>query len=105
MSKSKVKLVKRNFTADFKEQAVKLITEQNYTLSDAAERLGISKSALSKWKQALSNEGNARSAFPGKGYLKPEEAAFKELQKEVERLRRERDILKKAMAYFANPQG
>ena len=45
------------------------------------------------------------SAFPGKGYLKPDDAASKELQKEVERLRRERDILKKAMAYFANPQG
>jgi transposase len=105
MSKSKVKQIQKNYTADFKEEAVKLITEQGYTLSDAADRLGVSKSALSKWRQALLNEGSAKSAFPGKGYLKPEEAAFKELQKEVERLRRERDILKKAMAYFANPQG
>jgi transposase len=105
MSKSKIKGTPKSYTADFKEEAVKLITEQNYTLSDAADRLGVSKSALSKWKQALLNEGNAKSAFPGKGYLKPDDAAFKELQKEVERLRRERDILKKAMAYFANPQG
>ena len=105
MSKSRVKRVQKNYTADFKEEAVKLITEQSYTLSDAADRLGVSKSALSKWKQALLNEGNAKSAFPGKGYLKPEDAAFKELQKEVEKLRRERDILKKAIAYFANPHG
>jgi transposase len=105
MSKSKINRVKKNYTAEFKEEAVKLITEQGYKLHEAADRLGISKSALSKWKQALLNEGNAKSAFPGKGYLKPEDAAFKELQKEVEKLRRERDILKKAIAYFANPNG
>lgn len=105
MSKSKVKLIRKNFTSDFKEEAVKLVTEQGYKLSEAADRLGISKSALSLWKRALLREGNVKSAFPGKGYLKPEEAAVKELQKEVERLRRERDILKKAMAYFTNPQG
>ena len=105
MSKSRVKRVQKNYTADFKEEAVKLITEQSYTLSDAADRLGVSKSALSKWKKALLTEGNAKSAFPGKGYLKPEDAAFKELQKEVEKLRRERDILKKAIAYFTNPHG
>ena len=105
MSKPKIKLVKKNYTADFKEEAVKLVTKQGYKLGEAADRLGISKSALSKQKQALLNEENPKSAFPGKGYLKPEDAAFKELPKEVERLRRERDILKKAMAYFANPQG
>jgi transposase len=105
MSKAKTKLIRKNYSADFKEEAVKLITQQGYSLSEAASRLGISKGALSNWKKALLNEGNASSAFPGKGYLKPEDAAFKELQKEVERLRRERDILKKAMAYFANPQG
>lgn len=105
MSKSKIKRVQKSYTAEFKEEAVKLITEQGYKLHEAADRLGISKSALSKWRLALSNERDRKSAFPGKGYLKPDDAAFKELQKEVERLRRERDILKKAMAYFANPQG
>jgi len=105
MSKPRVKLVKKNYTADFKEEAVKLVTQQGYKLEEAADRLGISKSALSKWKKALLKEGNIKSAFPGKGYLKPEDAAFKALQKEVDRLRRERDILKKAMAYFVNPQG
>ena len=105
MSRLKVKVMKRTFTADFKEGAVKLITEQGYRLSEAADRLGISKSTLSQWKQAFLKTGSIKSAFPGKGYLKPEEDAFKELQKEVERLRRERDILKKAMAYLVNPQG
>ena len=77
MSKSKIKRIQKSYTAEFKEEAVNLITEKGYKLHEAADRLGVSKSALSKWKQALLNEGNAKSAFPGKGYLKPDDAAFK----------------------------
>ena len=106
MSKVIKKLLKKNYTADFKQEAVKLLMDNGYTLGVAAERLGISKSTLSKWRHKLLNaKRDVKTAFPGKGYLKPEDAAFKELQKEVERLRRERDVLKKAMAYFASPQG
>ena len=43
------------------------------------------------------------SAFPGKGYLKPADAELKNLRKELEKVKRERDILKKAVAYFAEP--
>ena len=55
MSKSKVKRVQKNYTAEFKEEAVKLVTEHGYKLHEAADRLGIAKSTLSKWKLALSN--------------------------------------------------
>ena len=83
MSKSKIKRVQRSYTAEFKEEAVKLITEKGYKLHEAADRLGISKSALSKWKQTLLEEGNARAAFPGKGYLKPNDAVVKNYKKRL----------------------
>lgn len=106
MSQSLKKLPQKIYTSEFKEEAVKLVTEQGYSLSEAARCLGIGLSTLSKWRQALVNAGHDRiEAFPGKGYLKPSDAEFKALQKEIERLKRERDILKKAMAYFVNPQG
>ena len=104
MSKSLKKLSQKSYTAEFKEDALKLVTEQGYSLSEAAKRLGIALSTMSKWRKALITRGHRSEAFPGKGHLRPSEAEFKELQKEVEKLRRERDILKKAMAYFTNPQ-
>ncbi|AIF80982.1 transposase IS3/IS911 family protein [endosymbiont of Acanthamoeba sp. UWC8] len=94
---------RRNYTKEFKVEAVRLVTEEGYSLSQAAEGLGISKSTIAKWKRVLSNKGDKDIAFPGKGQLNPEEAKLKGLQKELERVKRERDILKKALAYFADP--
>ena len=94
---------RKNYTRDFKIEAVKLVSEHGYKTNDAAERLGICPSALSKWKRELSLEGGMEEAFPGKGYLKPADAKLKSLEKELEKTRRERDILKKALAYFASP--
>lgn len=94
---------RRKFTPEFKEQAVKLVLEQNYTVSEAASNLGIGLSTLSKWIRKYRASNDVKTAFPGKGNLSPEQAQLKELQKENARLKRERDILKKAMAYFANP--
>jgi transposase len=94
---------KKVYSREFKVEAVKLVTEQGYKANDAAQRLGISVSALSKWKHELKVEGTAESAFPGKGYLKPADAEIKNLRNELEKVKRERDILKKAVAYFAEP--
>jgi len=94
----------RNFySRDFKIEAVKLITEHGYKASDAAKRLGVSLSALGKWKYELETEGTPEAAFPGKGHLKPVDAELKNLRNELEKVKRERDILKKAVAYFAEP--
>ncbi|MBA8667984.1 transposase [Holosporaceae bacterium 'Namur'] len=95
------KQTRKNYTKEFKVEALKLVTEGGYSLSQAAEGLGISKSTISKWKQVLSHKGDKDLAFPGKGRLNPEEARIKGLEKELERIKRERDILKKALAYFA----
>jgi transposase len=97
------KRTKKFYSREFKVEAVKLVTVHGYKPSDAAQRLGVSLSAISKWKRELEAEGTPESAFPGKGYLKPADAELKNLRNELEKVKRERDILKKAVAYFAEP--
>ena len=91
---------RRGFTKEFKIDAVKLVTEQGYKISEAARNLGINPSVLRRWKDQIENEGT--KAFPGKGYMSPEKEELNRLRKEVKRLQMERDILKKATAFFAN---
>ena len=92
-----------NYSKEFKVESVKLVTEQGYSISQAARSLGIHKSTLCNWKNTISNKGEDYS-FPGKGYISKENIETKALQKELEKVKRERDILKKALAYFAAPQ-
>jgi transposase len=91
--------IKRTYTQEFKIEAVKLITEQGYSILEAARNLGISDSALGKWKRTLENESSPQAAFPGKG--NPKDAELATLRKELEKVKRERDIIKKALGYFA----
>ena len=91
---------RRGFTKEFKVDAVKLVTEQGYKISEAARNLGIDASVLRRWKDQIENEGD--QAFPGKGYMTAEKEELHRLRKEVKRLQMERDILKKATAFFAN---
>ena len=91
---------KRSYTPEFKKDAVRLVTEQGYKVAEAARNLGIHPSLLQRWKTEMaSGEPNA---FPGKGRLSPEQEELKRLRKENQRLKMERDILKKAAAFFAN---
>lgn len=96
---------RRRFTREFKVEAVNLVLNENYSIREAATNLGVGKSTLAKWVASYKSEQNPVAAFPGKGYLKPKDAAYKELEKELVKVKRERDILKKALGYFANPQG
>lgn len=100
-----MKRVKRVFDQSFKVEAVKLVIEQGYQVKEAADNLGIGLSTLAKWIRAYKKDNHPEVAFPGKGNLRPHDAELKNLQKELERVKRERDILKKALGYFANPQG
>lgn len=84
---------------DFKVNAVKLLKEPGVTLRRVSEDLGVAKSTLYKWSKAL-ERGDLKQAFPGKGYLRSEDAELKALKREVEILKQERDILKKAAAIF-----
>ena len=90
---------RRSYTREFKVEAVKLVTEKGYSVAEAARSLDIGETLLRSWKQALEKEGD--QAFPGHGQLTPIEEELRQLRAENKRLQMERDILKKATAFFA----
>ena len=90
---------RKQLSKQFKVDAVKLVTEQGYRVSEAARNLGIHHSSLRRWKKQFETNGN--QAFPGKGHMSPEKEELHRLRKEVKQLRMEREILKKAAAFFA----
>src|SRR6476646_10093206 len=90
---------RRTYTAEFKAEAVKLVTDKGYSIAEAARSLGVHETLLRSWKQAVETQGD--QAFPGHGQLPPFEDEIRRLRSENQRLRAERDILKKATALFA----
>src|SRR5262249_4938132 len=90
---------RRTYTPEFKAEAVRLRTEQGSSVAEAARSLGVHETLLRPWKQMLEAQGN--QAFPGHGKLPPFEEELRRLRTENQRLRAERDILKKATALFA----
>ena len=87
------------YTPEFKLAAVKMITDQKLSVAEVARRLGVAEGRLHEWKKALVAKG--ADAFPGSGHLTPQEEEIRKLRAEVKRLEAERDILKKATAFFA----
>lgn len=94
---------RRQFTAEFKLEAVRLVTEAGRPLGQVARELGIRPGMLRAWRaQAESRaELGAGDVFPGNGKLTSSEEEIRRLRRENETLRQERDFLKKAAAYFA----
>ena len=90
---------RKTYTPEFKLAAVKMITEQKLSVAEAARRLGVTENLLHTWKKAVLKKG--ADAFPGSGHLTPVEEELRRLRAEVKRLATERDILKKATAFFA----
>lgn len=90
---------RRTYDRQFKIDAVKLLKESGKTATVIADNLGIKRDLLSRWKMEFSDE--SKKAFSGKGNPRDEEVA--RLKKENADLRMERDILKKAMAIFSQP--
>ena len=91
---------RKHYSKQFKIDAVKLVTEQGYKVSEAARNLAIHHSSLRNWKKQLETDGN--QSFPGKGHMTSDKEELYRLRKEVKKLRMEREILKKAAAFFAN---
>ena len=91
---------RKHYSKQFKIDAVKLVTEQGYKVSEAARNLGIHHTSLRNWKKQLETDGN--QSFPGKGHMTSDKEELYRLRKENKRLRMEREILKKAAAFFAN---
>jgi transposase len=92
--------IRKKYSQEFKQDAVKLVTEQGYRASEASRNLGVNISVLRRWIKEL--EKDKAAAFPGNGRMTPEQEEMKRLREEVKRLRMEREILKKATAFFAN---
>jgi transposase len=90
---------RRSYTREFKVEAVKLITEKGYSVAEAARSLDIGETLLRSWKQAFDKQGE--QAFPGHGNLPAVEEELRRLRAENKRLLMEREILKKATAFFA----
>jgi transposase len=100
MSKESTR-VRRSFTPQFKRDAVGLV-QQGKSVTEVARSLGIARSLLQRWKEQL--ESKKEEAFPGNGKVSSDRERIRALEKELRDVREERDILKKALAYFADDQ-
>lgn len=90
---------RRKFSREFKVEAVKLIKERGVSLVQASRDLDVHESVLRSWIRELA--ADPHQAFPGNGVMKADSAELEQLRRENAKLRMERDLLKKAAAYFA----
>ena len=90
---------RRKFSREFKIEAVRLVKERGVSAAQAARDLDVHENVLRKWVRELTT--HPQQAFPGNGQMKPEQLEIERLRREVAKLKAERDILKKAAAYFA----
>jgi len=90
---------RKDYTQEFRDSAVKLITEQGYKISEAARNLGINVSVLGRWKRE--SEAGRDSIVSDSAQRRDNvQVELARLRKENQRLRMEREILKKAAAFF-----
>ena len=89
---------RRKFSREFKLEAVKLVRERGVSVAQAARDLDLHENVLRKWVR--DHAADPGSAFPGHGVMKPEQQEIERLRRELAKVKAERDILKKAAAYF-----
>ena len=90
---------RKRYSKEFKLDAISLVEDQGYTRQEAAASLEIDARMLGRWvRESKQQDGDA---FRGNGKLTPEQAEIKRLKEDIKRLQMERDILKKATAFFA----
>ena len=94
---------RKKFTSEFKASAARMVLEENMTLTKVGKDLGVNINLIGKWVSEFKAKGG--EAFPGNGVLSPQDKKISDLQKENRQLRLERDILKKATAFFVNHGG
>lgn len=93
---------RKTYTREFKIEAVRLWQTTDKTAADVEQDLDITHGLLYKWKRKQVENGD--QAFPGQGRLSSDQERIRELERENEILRQERDILKKAVAIFTHPK-
>ncbi len=89
---------KKRYDAEFKRETVRLADDSDKGDSTIERELGLYQGAIRTWRKALRSD--PVDAFPGTGHMKPAEDEVRSLRRELEEVRQERDILKKAMAIF-----
>lgn len=92
---------RQTYTAEFKREAVRLASEPGVTMAQVARELGLRENLIGKWRRQM--EVQEGRAFPGHGHVQLTDVEA--LQRELERVRRERDILKKALGIFTQQLG
>ena len=92
----------RKFDREFKLEAIHMALEEGSTGVEVERRLGISQGVISRWKKQLKDKGGG--AFSGTGHLSGRDEEVRSLQRELGRVTRERDILKKAVSIFSEGQ-
>jgi len=90
---------RKKYTTEFKQDAVRLVSEQGYNHSEAARNLGIDRGMIGRWVKEY--KADESEAFRGNGKLTAEHEELRRLREENRRLKMERDILKKAATFFA----
>jgi len=90
---------RKKYTSEFKQDAVRLVIEQGYKQTEAARNLGIDRGMLARWIKEFQTDES--EAFRGNGKLTTEQEELRRLREDNRRLKMERDILKKATAFFA----
>lgn len=93
---------KRTFSVDFKLEAARLVSEQNYTIREAAEAMGVGKSTIDKWVRQLRQEQSG--LIPTATPMTLEQRKIRELEFRIKQLEREKDILKKATALLMSDE-
>ncbi len=88
---------RKQHTEEFKQEAVRLVTEEGYTTAEASRNLGINANMLGRWKRELQEA----EAFGGMGQMRQMKEELRRLRRENKQLQMEREILKKAAAFFA----
>jgi transposase len=89
----------KTYSREFKIEAVKLSYNSERTVEELATELGVSKSSLFRWRKEFGHDPD--QVFPGRGQMKERDGEMARLQKELREAKMENEILKKAMAIFA----
>jgi transposase len=90
---------RKSYDRQFKLDAVSLVVNGGRTVEEVARDLDISPGLLYKWRRKFAKDGG--EAFPGKGHMAPQEEELKRLRRELAQAKEDREILKKALAYFS----
>ncbi len=90
---------RHRYDKQFKLDALRLVQESSRPVAEIARELGLHPNVLYKWRDQFLADGD--HAFPGKGKLKPEDEELRKVRRELDMVKEERDILKKALAVFS----